>query len=262
MEKTAQLLYDKIFQDIAPESVVVLDCGHFDSVLGMDEFSIATTEMATLLFDRAEALRRKSLKIVFSVLLDDVGMSCDVDAMVCLPKATQAVSRVVVPDEIEKVLGRTAGFRKERLKLFSEKTARNRGIQFYRKHLDRLIAHPRFSIEEAANGKRQLLFADNQGNKLLMADLTTDSLWTGHCPLLMAMHYRDVATWANKLFSGDRSTYIIDFSLSHDRGKVNGGAQIAMTHTDGLSLAGIVNVCAADEDLDVYTIDAYGPEGE
>lgn len=262
MEKTAQQLYSKIFQDFASGSVVVLDCGHFDSVIGVDEFSTATAGMAVRLFEKAESLRRKGLKVVFAVLLDDVGMSCDTDAMVCMPKDVKTVSRTAVPTQIRDILKTTTGFRSERLKLFSEKTARNRGIQFYRKHLHKVSASPRFSIEENAGGKRQLLFTNDQGSQLLMADLTTDSLWTGHCPLLMAMHYRDIAAWASKLFSGRNEIHIIDFSLSQDRGKVNGGAQIATTYTDDSSLTSVVNVCSADEDLDVYTVDTYKTIGE
>lgn len=257
MEETGQQLYKKIFQDFASDSVAVIDCGHFDSVLGVDEFSTATTELAVQLFNATDAERRKGLKIVFAVLLDDVGMSCDEDAMVCLPKDVKAVSRTSVPDELRDMLKITAGFRDERLKLFSEKTARNRGIQFYRKRLDDLRSQPRFHLEDGDNGTRRLLFETDQGNNILMADLTTDSLWTGHCPLLMAMHYRDIAAWASKLFSDHRTVHVVDFSLSQDRGKVNGGAQIATTYTADSELASVTNVCSADEDLDVYTVDTY-----
>lgn len=261
MEKIAKQLYDKLSHDVSPKSVVVIDCGHFDSVTGIDEFSIATTQLASVLFEKTEDLRRKGLKIVFAVLIDDVGMTCDTDAMVCLPKDSKVMARPTIPNAIYDILKTTTGFRDERLKLFSEKTARNRGIQFYRKHLDEIQALPKFFIETSTNDSNQLLFENDQGQRVLVADLTTDSLWTGHCPLLMAMHYRDIATWASKLFADRTAVHIIDFSLSQDRGKVNSGAQIATAYAPNSALASITNLCSADEELDVYSMDSYSIAG-
>lgn len=259
MEKIALDIYEKVIKDIPTDSVLVFDSGHFDSVLGVDEFSLGTAGLVKRLFELSDSKRRKGLKIVFAVLLDDVGMSCDEDAMICMPKDTQKVSRTEVPEELRMIFEQTIGFKKERLRLFSEKTARNRGIQFFRKNIESLLEDSKFSLTIGEDGRQHLYFRTAQEHDILMADLTSDVIWTGHCPLLMAMHYRDVSTWVHKLFSTYNKIAIIDFSLTQDRGKVNGGAQIAVAASTGASrLYSITNVCFADDDLDIYTLDEYG----
>lgn len=259
MEEVALDIYGKVIKQLPNDTTVVFDCGHFDSVLGVDDFSTGTAQLAVALFDLCESQRRKGLKVVFAVLLDDVGMSCDQDAMICLPKDVQQISRTDIPEDIIKILSPTVGFRKERAKLFSEKTARNRGLQYFRKHLNNILEDGRFSLIDREDGKPHLYFRTLQGHNILMADLTTDAVWTGHCPLLMGMHYRDVATWAHGVFPNSGKVAIVDFSLSQDRGKVNGGAQICIASSDTrMSIRSVTNICFADEDLDIYTIDTYG----
>lgn len=259
MEEVALDIYAKVIKQLPDDSTIVFDCGHFDSVLGVDEFSIQTAQLAVALFDLCDSKRRKGLKVVFAILLDDVGMSCDQDAMICLPKDAKQVSRTDIPEDIIQILRPTVGFRKEKAKLFSEKTARNRGIQYFRKNLSALLEDVRFSLVEGEDGRPHLYFRTLQGHNILMADLTTDAVWSGHCPLLMGMHYRDVAIWAQGVFPNNGKVAVVDFSLSQDRGKVNGGAQICMASADKqMNIGSITNICFADEDLDIYTLDTYG----
>ena len=262
MDQVATAIYVKCIKnnDFSDGDVIVLDCGHFDSVLGTDDFSINTTQLAIDLFNLAEKERRRGVKFNFAVLIDDVGMQCSEDAMMCINKEmVPTVSRTSVPDEIISMIKDTVGFRHDRVKLFSEKTARNRGIQFFRKLLPAIKTnHYSAFVTEDTDTIPQLFCVLPNGQKVLMADMTTASQWSGHCPLLMGMHYRDVATWAQGRFSTVSRVHIIDFSLNQDKGKVNAGAEVALGVSREKSLLrSVANICFTDEDLDLYTIDRH-----
>lgn len=264
----AQELYEKLKideTDTQDRRLLVLDCGHFDSVLGVDEFSTNTVDIATELFYLAEKERRKGLKFLFSVLIDDVGIVCSEDAMICVskddhPKTKETTKELTaIPNELLEKLAKTTGFRTSHAKLFSEKTARNRGIQFFRQRVKNADLNSTFEIAKASGSDEQQLFCKlDDGTKVLMADMHTSATWSGHCPLLMGMHYRDVADWATKVIAERDSVEIIDFSLNDDRGKVNAGAQVALgVAADQPFLTRITNICFADEDADFYTIDSH-----
>jgi len=256
-------LYDRLVksQGDLTKKVLVIDCGHFDSVIGVDDFSLNTTDLAIDIFNNAERERRNGLKIVFSVLIDDVGVLCNEDAMICIPKdlADAAPPPSGVPSQILEKLSETVGYRENRVKLFSEKTARNRGIQFFRKRVKAgAIDAPFFIKNNQLSKKDQLLCRLVDGNEVLMADMN-DAIWSGHCPLLMGMHYRDIAHWASGLFPNKTDVEIIDFSLNSDKGKVNAGAQVALGSMNRSKMAlRITNVCFPDEDVDLYTLNTYG----
>lgn len=260
MNEIAIELYNKLIDAIPDDSAVLLDCGHFDSVDGVDDFSINTTKIAVDMFNLSEKKRRKGVKFLFPILIDDVGMQCSEDAMMCLPKSVMAIpQRVKVPSEIEAIIEKTIGFRNDRLKLFSEKTARNRGIQYFRKSLTDTVQKKSFYIKQQDKDSVSKLFCVlPNGTSVLMADMTTKSTWSGHCPLLMGMHYRDITMWALKRFPHAKAVSIIDFSLYADRGKVNAGAAVAFGAADDLlQLQTITNICFADEDTDVYSLDTH-----
>ncbi|MBI3494561.1 hypothetical protein HY004_01065 [Candidatus Saccharibacteria bacterium] len=237
------------------EVVVVLDCGHFDSKLGVDDFSINSTNIAGDIYMLSRRLRKKGLKFVFSVLRDDVGMTCSLDDDSCEVDGRHQATEHQVPAEILKSLQKIEGFRSEKVKLFSEKTARNRGIQFFRKQKKMDALGSNFLLEKK-DDQSKLLFRLSDDNKVLLADILDDAHWIGHCPLLMGMHYVDIAAWAKKIYIDKSKVLIIDFSMSYDKGKVNAGAEVALDlNAPQGTLLGIINVCSSDEEFTVHTTD-------
>ncbi len=237
------------------EVVVVLDCGHFDNKLGVDEFSINSTNIAGDIYMLSRSLRQTGLKFVFSVLRDDVGMTCSLDDDSCEVDGQYESIGNKVPVEILNVLKKIEGFRSEKVKLFSEKTARNRGIQFFRKQ-KKMDALGRNFLLEKKDDQSKLLFRLNDDTKVLLADILDDAHWIGHCPLLMGMHYMDIAAWAKKIYPDKSKVLIIDFSMIYDKGKVNAGAEVALDlNSPQGTLLGIINVCSSDEEFTAHTTD-------
>ncbi len=233
--------------------IVVLDCGHFDGTAGVDDFSINSANIAVDIYKESRYLREKGLKFVFSVLKDDVGLHCSDDGICAVDTPGSGDDGVsVIPASLKTILQEVEGFRDNKTKLFSEKTARNRGLQYFRKKLQGNDLSSRFT-QKKDESKSQLFFNLSSNQPVLIADILDHAHWVGHCPLLMGMHYSDIADWASRVYSHREKIMIVDFSMIFDRGKVNAGAEVALTMND--DIVSIINVCSADEELTVCTTD-------
>jgi hypothetical protein len=259
-----QDIFDRIIKAPKPSGrcLVVLGGGYFTTTHGVDEFAIQSERSAVKI---ATYLKRKlddNVRIVFAVLANDLGRVCSEDASICeLKPQSLASNSPDMPAELQSELESYPHFRPNQLISCTERTMRNRGLRHFRGYTQ---AHSR-AIEENAShlainpsgGKQQLCFRGEDGTTTAVAEMRNGWVWSSYCPLIMAQYYADLVRRSRDRFSGTSFCIVADLAFADDRYKVNKGAELALMSYPHLSNVQILNVCYADNDQDLYTVDEH-----
>lgn len=239
-------------------TIIILEAGHFSSSYGSDQHAINTLKGALDLANNLIVEYGREIKVVLALLIDDLGLSCDVD--VC--SVGENVGKVTgsFPDELTFILKSSPIYNVKQFVISSERAAKNRGIAKLKSIIKK--SDPAlgiiFKLEEE-NQQQKFFFCSNDGQMVLLADIK-DWVWRSHCSLIMGQHYFDLHKKISRRYPYNWPQILIDFSSIYERGKVNRGAELAIQFLslEGLSRSyEIVNICFADEEGEVYTIDHF-----
>lgn len=238
--------------------VVILEAGHFSSSYGSDQHAVNTLRGALDLANNLIIEHGRKIKVVLALLIDDLGLSCDIDICSIGKNTEKAVSSF--PNELTLILKGSSLYKAKQFVISSERAAKNRGIAKLKSILEK--SGPElgtiFKLEKE-NQQQRFSFCSDDGQTVLLADIK-DWVWRSHCALIMGQHYFDLHKKISRRYPYNWPQILIDFSSIHERGKVNRGAELA---THFLSLEGssqhyeIVNICFADEEGEVYTVDYF-----
>jgi hypothetical protein len=248
---------EKVQHSLAP-LIIILEAGHFNSRYGPDQQSIHTLTGALQLANNLILEHKKRIKIVLALLVDDLGLSCNID--VCAVADNEKQTDSSFPNELSVILENSSIYNARQFVLCSERTAKNRGIA----KLKGLIKTKTTALDnvfqmEKENGKERFYFLAKDGQKVLLADIE-DWVWGTHCPLIMGQHYFDLHKMISKRYPYNWSQILIDFSSIQERGKVNRGAELAillLSLEQPERVYEIINICFADEEGEVYVADYF-----
>ncbi|MFA7308235.1 MAG: hypothetical protein WC026_16370 [Hyphomicrobium sp.] len=239
-------------------TIVILEAGHFSSSCGPDWQAVNTLKGALDLANNIIVEHGKKVRVVLALLVDDLGLSCGID--VCSVGENNTNVGDSLPNELISILKDSSIYKPKQFVISSERAAKNRGIVKLKNIIKRKgpAFGSIFKLEE--DGRQQkFFFCSKDGEKVFLADIK-DWVWSSRCPLVMGQHYFDLHKKISKRYPYNWPQILIDFSSIHERGKVNRGAELA---TQFLSLEGvarsyeIVNICFADEEGEVYTVDYF-----
>jgi hypothetical protein len=225
-------------------ALVFLEGGHFDPRFGADDFSKASLDAALDLGSHLIRVYGRRLRVVFGVLQDDLGLDCAGDAC-SLGERGPSDPRAGLPDALEARLAACRYVKRDRVEVFRERAAKNRGISRLRRIL--AAGSVPFLCEETAGEETRILLQADDGQRVLLA-CRRGAAWVASCPLIMAQHYADVVSRLDRRFSHS-PVLLIDYSRLADRNKVERGAELALRLmiADAAAPCHIINVFYADD---------------
>lgn len=229
--------------------VVYLEAGHYSPKTGATDFSEHSFLDAIFL---AKSLIReygKNIKIVFGVLVDDLGLVCG--GGTCQMGTAQTTSSKPFDDLIEQLIADEAIIKRDRVLRFSERTTKNRGIETLRKLMKR--EHPNLVV--STEDDCSVMQFQNQADKpIVLARKRADAV-SIQCPGIMNQHYSDVLQALRKRFFESDNFVIIDWSELYDESKVRNGVDAFfqfMAPTD--VNCHISNIFFGDDEGDIYKL--------
>ena len=239
-------------------TVVFLEAGHFKLNTNVETFSTQSLEDAVCLGKYLINTFKKQVRVVFGILVDDLGQECGIDkcSVSVLTNNDQTAVDRAIPKPLLDILKQEQRYVKlDRVLLFSEKTAKNRSI----KHLKNAISsYATNVITEGEQGDVDVYCANQPYGRILLAK-KKDKTFNAYCPSIMGQHYADVfAKLAERFF--ERSCFItIDWSEMMDNSKVLSGTQafkrvFCNTPSKKMTLT-IINIFFADDKGKFYQID-------
>ncbi|WP_203564058.1 hypothetical protein [Deefgea sp. CFH1-16] len=204
---------------------------------------------------------KKKLKVVLGVLIDDLGLQCGAEVCdISSPLANvESIEPEKLPNELENVLAQYSIVKRDKLLLQGERNCKNRGLQALRKIIaNSMHLYPELSIEETS-GLKKIIFKNEQGQKITLAESKMKDIWTAKCPLIMAQHYKDTYQKISKLNPHTNAFHIIDFSETEDYNKVITGTEVGLKlflqrEQTNHSLVKISNVFLSDFDHENYIL--------
>ncbi len=245
--------------------VIFLEAGHFNSRLGITNFSVNSFQGAIDIATNLIIEFKKKIRIILGVLIDNLGLGCDNNnCCIKLGHHGPDVSHKL-PDEIEDILYRSPIAKRDRFVISSERNARNRGISTLKKMARSLKSNPKntmLALEETGDVKK-LYYKSEDRHNILLAEVIGNN-WIVKCPTIMAQHYADLFQMMAQRFTLRYPRMVIDISEMLDRNKVNCGAEAALRQFVKKQLnrsrQEILNVCLGDKNGTIYTIDYFDSE--
>lgn len=216
--------------------VVYLEGGHFSAAWGVDDFCLSSQAHAQALAQNLIMEFKDRVRIVFGVMREDIGLTCGED--VCVPGSTNGEEEIHggIPDKLRRLLEASPVVKMPRLMVFSERTAKNRGIARLRRIFpDKRTPErdpPKGMYMDWSAGKAGVYFTSADLQEIKLADVH-DGVWNAKCPTLMGQHYADVLKALSLRFHRGLPVNIIDFSVIMDRNKVTRGSEAALRYFRG-----------------------------
>jgi len=261
LQNSFQETFSYIGERVAHSSdptIIILEAGHFSSSYGPDHHAVNTLKGALDLANNLIVVHKRKIKVVLALLIDDLGLNCTID--VCSVGENPGKVASSFPDELVVILKNSPIYNSKQFVISSERAAKNRGIAKLKSLIEK--NNPAlgtiFTLEEE-DQRKKFFFCSEDKQKVLLADIN-EWVWRPHCALIMGQHYFDLQKKISIRYPYDWPQILVDFSSIHERGKVNRGAELAIQF---LSLEGlsrfyeIINVCFADEEGEVYTMDYF-----
>lgn len=190
--------------------VIYIEWGHFSPNL-YDEFFFSSIQAVEELLKNIIQTFWIKTRIVLWVLVDDLGIDCSGNSCSINSSNTSYNTFDSLPDLVKNEFKKLKYFKENSFLVFSEKTSKNRWIDFLKKH------YPVLNSDELYEKDNELLY-DNKIDSFTFAK-KSDNSFTAKCPLIMANHYRDVILKLNQRFT-DKDHMIIDYSDLYDQNKV------------------------------------------
>ncbi len=202
--------------------IVYLEAGHFNPAYGADDFAKNSLSDAIQFGTKLIQQYGKKIRIVFGILIDDLGLQCGSD--VCEINAKPADTDNTLPQEIESILATSKLIKRDRLLLFSEKTTKNRAINRLKKRLTIGDSSIRV-LTPSDDGKSKIMMKLNETGEEILLSNKLDHVFGIKCPGIMGQHYDDVLSKLKERFFESSVFHIIDWSEIMDETKVTHGAR-------------------------------------
>jgi hypothetical protein len=247
-------------------AVVYLEAGHYSGRHGPDDFARNSLRHA-LALGTGLVLDHKTdgkdrLKLVFGILKDDLGMTCDAVACYVAPRADQPDGGASLPADLEAILREHPLVKLDRLLLSTERTAKNRGLGLLRR-IHESGNYPEGMFHQADPGPEGLYFGTWDRQQVLLSLINGD-YWTAKCPTLMGQHYADILARLEQRFHAAHPTILVDFSDLMDRNKVGRGSEAALRYfwkrPEGAGPVVILNVFYDDPEGEYFIVDEFRSE--
>ncbi len=239
-----------------------LEAGHFDPRFDVTPFARRTLRDALEVAGELITRFGRKVRIVFGVLVDDLGLDCGDDVCTTSP-ATVSSSGGSLPDALESILAASRIVKRERVLVSSERNAKNRGIARLKRMLsssenrsqggkesDRVSSLGNLRKERHRDGERITI---NVGRSVLLAEIHGSS-WSVKCPMVMAQHYLDVAAKIRQRFPAGPRLVLVDWSEMLDRPNVVAGTDVAVCMARENGTLDVFNVFFGDDDGDICRI--------
>lgn len=249
IEYITPIIEQRINQDVV---VIYLEAGHFNSAYGVDEFSINSLQDAILLGNLLIKKYNKNIKLVYGILIDNLGMSCSEDFCTISPNPVKSEPNDHLPDELEVIIAESKLLKRDKLALFYERAAKNRSIETLKTLLKKNIPEIKHVVKD---NNSEIIFQsyDNQ-NQFLLAK-RHDHQFVAKCPALLAQHYKDINLMLHKRFPSNQHAIVIDWSELDDAIKVKQGKQAAnVFNNNSVSNATIINIFFGDDKGQIFEI--------
>ena len=256
------LIQKEVAESSPTVTAVYLEGGHFDPRYSATDFSTDSLTKALNVANNAILAHKKNIKIVLGILIDDLGLQCGVESCEILPSPAAKSGNTglaPLPAELENILDQYRFVKRDKLVIQGERNCKNRGIQSLRKIVaNQLDQFPQLSLKEV-NDVTQVIFKNQEGTDIILAEARDKGIWIAKCPLIMAQHYKDTYHKALKMHPQVGACHIMDFSEMDDFHKVVNGTEVAMTlflHPDilGENKLKISNIFLSDFDVEHYSI--------
>ena len=240
-------------------TVFFLEGGHFDPRFGVTSFAERSLTDAVDVGHELIACFGRRVRIVFGVLVDDLGLDCGGSICATEPGAEAAdIADGEIPGALDSILAASRIVKRARVIVSSERNAKNRGIE----RLKRKLASSRYALQGTGSPESLQQVQDDSGESIIM-DLgravvlaeVRNGTWTAKCPMIMAQHYLDIALRIHQRFPARPRIVLVDWSEMLDQSNVATGAQVAVriAYEEGTSLD-VMNVFLGDEDSGISRI--------
>ncbi|ACS86970.1 hypothetical protein [Musicola paradisiaca] len=253
------LFVDSCFQHDDGKLVVYLEAGHYNHRFGVDDFSLNTLNDAVEFGYQLIKKYQKNVKLVYGILIDDLGMACSDHSCTLTPASepSQEKGGADLPDEIDIFIAANPLIKRDKLMIFSERTSKNRAIESIKKKIKQGSEGLMINDDEAGSeikialGKETpFLFARRQGE-----------VFTAKCPAIISQHYKDVVMKLKQRFFESNNFIIIDWSEISDRTKViQGKSALPIIQDDDLVNLTIVNVFFGDDEGQIVDVKCTLPQ--
>lgn len=240
-------VFDRIDQWVGSEAslgAVVLEGGHFDSTIGADAFAENSLRTAVALGQDLISRHRKGVRVVFSVLENDLGMVCD--GPICNISTGKSRARTEgLPPKLEEILRTTRLVKRERVIVESERTCRNRGLKLLRSFQQ---ANGEFTCPRIRSLPDGSVVFNNRAFETASIGKIAGGVWSAQCPLIMAAHYSGLQRIVRTRFPDTERLMVVDFSDIHEQGKVMNGADLFSALACGDYKTSIHNIFWSDSE--------------
>ncbi len=260
LSQAMQAAYSRLGRLVASSTkplVIYLEAGHYVSAKGPDEFSTASLGQALALATNLILDFKEKIRIVFGILQDDLGMKCDDNA--CSLPMQNHKTLDGVPEALLALLRQSPVVKLDKLMLFSERSAKNRGINRLRR-LAKEDSSQSGIHRESETGREGIFFSSLDRQEIPLV-LITEQRWVAKCPTLMGQHYADVLIALGKRFPPEYPVAIVDVSDLMDRNKVGRGSEAALRlfckDLDKRAELHIINLFFEDPSGDVFISEDY-----
>lgn len=202
--------------------IVYLEAGHYDPRFGADIFSESSLKEALVFGD--ELLRQfgRSFKLVFGVLVDDLGLECGESECTLSQGPPSFDTTRSLPSSLEEILKSNSFIKRDRVLLFSERTTKNRAIKQLKKAL-KANSNP-FLITRKEVEENQILFTYSSNEDILLASFK-EHTYKAKCPSIMGQHYADCTLQLKNLYPKATDLIVVDWCEKLDASKVKTGAE-------------------------------------
>lgn len=223
--------------------VIYLEGGHFNHRFGVDEFSVNTLRDAIFLGKALIRKYPKKVRLVYGILIDDLGISCSEDLCTVNSAPINERKEQELPHELEKVIAETELIKRDKLMLFSERTSKNRAISTIKKKINHdSIIVTQHGLDNEVNIKTSSL-------GIFMLARRKGHVFTAKCPAIISQHYKDVMLKLTQRFFKANSFVIIDWSDASDKTKVlQGVSSYSIFKDEPLCETTIINVFFGDDE--------------
>ncbi len=236
--------------------VIYFESGHFNTRYGVDDFSISSFNDSVTLGSYLIKKYKKSVKLAYGILVDDLSLACSTDTVCTLPTAdTNAKNAQDLPAEIEALIESSSLLKRERYLVFSERTAKNRAINTLRKKIK--TEDSNLVIQSAEDAYEDIVMTGEGNNDILLCK-RTEQIYNIRCPGILGQHYADVLQSLQKRYLDAKNFLIIDWSEVCDKSKVVQGVMAARSvfiDEKNDSMIEICNIFFADDEGEFVQID-------
>lgn len=190
--------------------VLYLEAGYYDPRVGVDDFALSSMSEAIKVGEDLIKRYGHKVRLVFGVLVNDLGLDAD------------ELKENTMPKSLEEVMAGSNIIKRDRVLIWSEKTAKNRSIKNL-KQIIGLKSNNRLILREDDYEVSVLMRSDN-GNNVLLAQ-HSNNVFKARCPSIMGKHYSDCLELIKKRFPEMTYFIVMDWSKILDRDKVTAGSQ-------------------------------------